>query len=524
MKKNLQIKFQSAKHTFESKFRFYKRKFKKQQFYDLEKAAQFNPTEMWDKLKKLSNPPSSKVVLEIVRDDETISTDIKEILTRWHKDISGLFSGLRENPDFAFDEDFFQEIKNKKSEFENICPPDIEQSSQYSSAELNSDILYNEVSKCVDCAKLHKAYLQIPNEALKNANAKQLLHKFFNLCFSSGLNPTDWDKNDIKPIPKKDKDPRDPLQNRCITIMSCVAKIYSSILSRRLQSYLEKNKILAEEQNGFRASRSCIDHIFVLCTVLRNRKSLGLSTFLAFVDYKKAFDSVDRSLLLYKLSQIGVNGKFYSAISAMYLNPQSRVILNDHETDFFDCPIGVKQGDCISAILFAIFINDLAIEIKNSNIGIDLNEHLKNDENINNDIDISLFLNILLYADDIVLLAKNEIDLQFLLFTVEKWCRKWRLEVNLSKTNIMHVRPNRKQQSKYMFLFNQRPVEYCKSYKYLGITINEFLDYKYTSEVLADSAGRALSSIFTKLIKNGGFPYNVYTTLVECCVNSILSQ
>ena len=377
MKKNLQLRFKSAKHKFESKFRFYKRKHKKQQFEDLEKAGKFNPTEMWDKLKKLNNPPSSKVVLEIVRDDESISTDIKEILARWHKDISELFSGIRDHPDFAFDDDFYQQIKNKKDEFENICPPDIEESSQHDSAELNSKILYDEVSKFVDSAKLHKAYLEIPNEALKNANAKNLLFNFFNLCFSTGLNPTDWDKNDIKPIPKKDKDPRDPLQNRCITIMCCVAKMYSSILSKRLESYLEKNKILVEEQNGFRASRSCIDHLFVLCTVLRNRKSLGLSTYLAFVDYKKAFDSVDRSMLLYKLAQIGVNGKFYSAIAAMYLNPQSRVILNDHETDYFDCPIGVKQGDCISAILFAIFINDLAIEIKDSNIGLNLNEHLK---------------------------------------------------------------------------------------------------------------------------------------------------
>ena len=135
------------------------------------------------------------------------------------------------------------------------------------------------------------------------------------------INPSEWDKNDIKPIPKKDKDQRDPLQNRCITIMCCVAKIYSSILTSRLQNFLEKNNILVHEQNGFRAARSCIDHIFVLTTILRNRKSMGLDTFLAFVDYKKAFDSVDRSLLLYKLLKIGVHGNFYKAISAMFYNP-----------------------------------------------------------------------------------------------------------------------------------------------------------------------------------------------------------
>ena len=59
-----------------------------------------------------------------------------------------------------------------------------------------------------------------------------------------------------------------------------------------------------------------------------------------------------------------------------------------------------------------------------------------------------LLINILLYADDIVLLAETEEDMQSLLFMVECWCKKWRLEVNLTKTNIMHFRPKRKAQSK----------------------------------------------------------------------------
>ena len=149
-----------------------------------------------------------------------------------------MFSGVRDNPELSYDDMFYEEIKAKKRELENISPENLAQSSQYDCSELNSDILYSEVSRCIDKAKLKKAYLEIPNEALKNENAKLLLFKFFNLCFSCGLNPTEWDKNNIKPIPKKDKDQRDPLQNRCITIMCCVAKIYSSILTTRLQNFL----------------------------------------------------------------------------------------------------------------------------------------------------------------------------------------------------------------------------------------------------------------------------------------------
>ena len=107
----------------------------------------------------------------------------------------------------------------------------------------------------------------------------------------------------------------------------------------------------------------------------------------------------------------------------------------------------MKQGDSLSPTLFSIFINDLAQEIKETGIGIELNI-----DAIETNIETEV-INILLYADDIVLLAQNEPDLQLLLDIVEPWCKKWRLEVNLTKTNILHVRVRRKMQSKYMFLF-----------------------------------------------------------------------
>ena len=120
----------------------------------------------------------------------------------------------------------------------------------------------------------------------------------------------------------------------------------------------------------------------------------------------------------------------YKAISSLYSNPKSRVILQDYETEYFDCPIGVKQGDCLSPTLFAIFINDLANEIKETGIGVPLNI------DPNETIAESTLVNILLYADDIVLFASNEMDLQILLNIVENWCTKWRLEVNFTSGTI----------------------------------------------------------------------------------------
>ena len=226
--------YKDCQKIFDRKFRFFKRKHRKQPFIDLENLSKENPSEMWAKLRKLCNPPSTRAALQIVREDESISSDIREVLTRWHKDISNLFSGLRENPNFAFDDDFYEEILNRKTEFENIPQNAQHEQISFQNENMNSELSFDEISSAIDRAKSRKSYLEIPNEAMKNKNAKLLFHRFFNLCFKSGLSPSEWDTSDIKPIPKKDKDSRDPLQNRCITIMCCVAKIYSGILNRRL--------------------------------------------------------------------------------------------------------------------------------------------------------------------------------------------------------------------------------------------------------------------------------------------------
>ena len=84
----------SLKKQFDIKFRFYKRKYKKQQSCNLLDSAIHSKPDMWATLKKLDNPPSSRAALEIIRADATISRDIREILERWHGDISKLFAGV----------------------------------------------------------------------------------------------------------------------------------------------------------------------------------------------------------------------------------------------------------------------------------------------------------------------------------------------------------------------------------------------------------------------------------------------
>ena len=128
---------------------------------------------------------------------------------------------------------------------------------------------------------------------------------------------------------------------------------------------------------------------------------------------EKAFDWVDRdliSIIYYRMLLYNIGGKIYTSIKSMYTNTLYCVTINSLFSGCFFMNSGVRQGDSLSPTLFALFINGLAEEIKCLNKGVDING-----QNIS----------ILLCADDIVLIAKNEADLQCKIGHMYIWCFKW---------------------------------------------------------------------------------------------------
>ena len=193
-------------------------------------------------------------------------------------------------------------------------------------------------------------------------------------------------------------------------------------MNRRLSKWLQKENKIVESQAGFRKNYSTTDHIVTLYAIAQKylcRK--GHNLYVAFVDFKKAFDSVQHGKLLETLQDEGIKGRFYYAMKAMYDSLLSCVRVNGDYYDVFECPKGVRRGCVLSPTLFSLFINPTHIS-DSSRHGVQLLPGL-------------MELYILLFADDVILLACN--GLQNQLDCLKLCCEKLKMEVNNDTTKIM---------------------------------------------------------------------------------------
>ena len=176
-----------------------------------------------------------------------------------------------------------------------------------------------------------------------------------------------------------------------------------------------------------------------------------METFCSFIDFQKAFDYVDHDFLFFKLQQIGITGNILSVIKAIYKHPVSCVRVNNRQTGWFPVLSGVHQGDSLSPLLFAIFINDLAQQIKDLQLGISLPE---------------CELLLLMYADDIVLIAPNHDNCQMLL-KLSNWCSKWGMKINIKKSQTLHVRNKQRPLCNKPLYLNKDKMAYVTDYKWV---------------------------------------------------------
>ena len=383
-----------------------------------------------------------------------------------------------------------------------------------SSAFLNSPFTEEEVKSTIERLKGKKSpgpdY--ILNEMLASAVhvITPLVTRIFNHIFLAGIFPSEWSKAYIIPVYKKG-DKNECCNYRPISLTSLLSKVYTSTLNKRLTLYSDLVGILPEEQAGFREGYSTIDHVFSLYAMIFKQFSKNQKLYAAFIDYRRCFDSINKDALFIILERNGIDGCFLNTIKSIYKSVFAAVRNNSEISDYFECPVGLRQGCLLSPRLFTIFVTEVSKHINvEGKHGIQLLTGLE-------------IIHHLLYADDNVLLSDTPIGLQSKLNILHTQSKRLGLEVNLDKTKIIVFRKGGFLGKFEKWNYDGVPIEVVNSYTYLGVEFSTKMSFVNCTLPLISKASKACYEILRSLNALSCCNLNVFLKLFDAKVQPILS-
>jgi exonuclease III len=261
---------------------------------------------------------------------------------------------------------------------------------------------------------------KITNEMLKALLliSRETVLSLFNRILTEQIVPSQWKQSDMILLFKKG-DMFDMNNYRPISIASCFGKFFMKILQTRLQPILNQQQPV--EQSGFRSGFSTLDHLQSINQLIQKCEEFQIGVYLAFVDYRKAFDSLDHQFLFTALQKQLVPTAYINIIKSFYNKSTARILL-DNTGDSFYIQKGVKQGDPLSPMLFNAALEAIFRQLKWEKLGVCVE---------------GTYLNNLRFADDIVLVAKSLQQMKVMISNLAEESKRAGLTMNPSKTFLM---------------------------------------------------------------------------------------
>ena len=415
---------------------------KSKYFQDSVITTKDKPSELWKTLNELTSRKKSETSPSCIISEDKIITDQKSMATILNEYFTSIGSKLAD--------------KIKSTLQSKPHPPLTNLPSSFEFEEVDESFVHQELS----FLKTNKAtgLDQISAKLLKDSASTiaSSLTKIFNASLALQTFPDIWKRRKIIPL-FKCNDPTAPNNYRPITILPTLSKITERIVHTQIYKYLQEHKLITSEQFGFRPNLSTnVALTQVTEEILYNIKN-KLNTCAVFIDLRKAFDTVDHTLLIRKLKHIGLSEAVINWFSS-YLSLRTAVTsINNITSSPKPVTVGVPQGSILGPLLFLIFINELPQCLK----------HCKS----------------ILYADDTLIYytARTETELQDKLNedlnSLYQWLNNNLLTLNYEKTKFM-IFANKKQPtlaSTVDICIQTKKILQEKSLKYLGVTLTSDL-------------------------------------------------
>ncbi len=252
------------------------------------------------------------------------------------------------------------------------------------------------------------------------------------LFIIQGKIPDEWTTASIIPLPKKG-DLKDPNNYRGISLTSIAGKIFNKLLLNRIYPFIDP--LLRPNQNGFRKGRSTLPQILAIRKIIQECRIGNKSAALIFVDFSKAFDSINRDTLFHILGLYGLPKRIIAAIKLLYDKSYSRVKTIDGISNTFRTLVGVLQGDTLAPFLFVVVLDYV----------------LRNSMSLENGLTLiprksrrvpSIQVTDLDFADDLALLSGTIKNAENLLHSLEKAANFVGISLNAQKTESMTININ----------------------------------------------------------------------------------